>query len=286
MRTANLCATALFVGLLLPFGSAFGQHNLKRTITVDPTLGAADHQTIQAAINDPKIGFDPGVRYTVLIFAGTYTENVTLGGLKENVDLVGIDREAVIIKPSSGNGILITSGTETSRNNRIANLTIITTTGHGIEIVKGGTPAPKDITIEGVTIQANGFANGLPEDGIYASEVQNLRIADVDITTHYGHGIQLAMPEEGKAPKDIAIQLATIKVGGSAKNAIWGPYAQDVRIVGSYFELIDGEPFAPGRNWVVASTFTRIGRESPTIEVSLSSETAPRSPAKSTLADG
>ena len=129
-------------------------------------------------------------------------------------------------------------------------------------------------------------ADGSGKDGIYASEVEKLRIADVDITTHYGHGIHLAVPEEGRAPKDIAIQLATIKVGGPGKNAIQGPYAQDVRIVGSYFELIDGEPLAPGLNWVVASTFTRIGHKSPTIEVTLSSETAPRSPAKSTLADG
>ena len=283
MRTANLCATALFVGLLLPFGSAFGQHNLKRTITVDPTLGAADHQTIQLGINDVRIGNDPTVRFTVLIFAGTYTENVTLGGLKENVDLVGIDRESVIINSTSaGSGIKITSGAETSRNNRIANLTIITTNGHGIEIVKGGTPVPKDITIEGVTIHADGTGN----DGIRASEVEKLRIANVDITTQYGHGIQLVMPEEGQIPRDIVIQLATIKIGGPGKNAIKGPCARDVRIIGSYFELIDGEPLTPGRNWVVASTFTRIGPESPTIEVNLSSQAAPRSPAKSTLADG
>ena len=128
-------------------------------------------------------------------------------------------------------------------------------------------------------------ADGSGKDGIRASEVEELRIANVDITTHYGHGIHLAMPEEGNAPKNIVIQLATIKVGGPGKNAIKGPYARDVRIVGSYFELIDGEPLTPGRNWVVASTFTRIGPESPTIEVNLSSQATPRSPAKSTLAD-
>ena len=180
MRIAKLQATALLVTLVLPISSAFGQHNLKRTITVDPQVGAADWTTIQAGINDVRIGNNPTVRFTVFIFAGTYTENVTLGTLKENVDLVGIDRESVIIAPTSaGSGIKITSGDETSRNNRIANLTIITDDGHGIEIVKGGTPAPKNITIEGVTI----IAAGSGKDGIYASEVQNLRIVNVMITS-------------------------------------------------------------------------------------------------------
>lgn len=186
------------VGLVAIAGAnlASAQHDWQRTVTVDPTQGAADHQTIQAAIDDYKIGDDPDERYTVLIYAGTYTIDsvaklVELGDTKENVDLVGIDREAVIIDVTIGDaqnprsGIKIESGGETSRNNRMANLTIKTTYGHGIEIVKGGTPVPKNITIEGVTIDASGAG----KEGITGADAENVRVSDCEVKTDAGHGL-------------------------------------------------------------------------------------------------
>ncbi len=192
MRTANLCATALFVGLLVPIGSAFGQHDFFRTKTVDlKTVGGdpvADFDNIQDAIDD--VPFDPTEKWTILIYAGLYelTAPLTLDDQDENIDLVGIDRESVIISVSGTdkNGITITSGAETSRNNRIANLTIITTDGHGIEIVKPmGAQTPKDIEIEGVTILAAGTA----KDGIEGTPADTVRIFDCNIESAAGHGV-------------------------------------------------------------------------------------------------
>ncbi len=166
-------------------GAARAQHAYTNTATVDPTVGKADFTTIQAAIN--AFGMVT-VKKTVLIYSGTYPENVTLDDEDENIDLVGIDRDGVIIKPSSGNGILITSGTETSRNNSIRNLTIKTTSGHGISIVKpGGAQTPKDIFIEGVTIEAAGTA----KDGISGAAADTVRIFDCNISAADTHGIAI-----------------------------------------------------------------------------------------------
>ena len=217
--------TALAVAVLALGASAFGQHNLQRTITVDPQLGAADHQTITAALADFRIPANPSNRFTILIYAGTYPENVLLGSTKENIDLVGIDRDAVIIAPATGDGIVITSGTETSRNNSIRNLTIKTVSGHGIKIVKGGTPVPKDIIIEGVTIEANGDG----KNGVYASEMQDLRIANCEITTTNGHGIEFVRTAEScDAPADILLHDVTIRAAGRGKLAIRADGAKGV----------------------------------------------------------
>jgi hypothetical protein len=113
----------------------------------------ANFSTIQAAIDD--IDDNQTVRWTVLIYAGVYAENVTLDDTKENVDLVGIDGGSVIIAPSSGDGVVITSGAETVRNNAIRNLTIQTTSGHGIKI-ESGTAVAAHIQVENVTIEADG----------------------------------------------------------------------------------------------------------------------------------
>ena len=162
---------------------ARGQHDFSFTKTVDPS-GRADFTTIQGAIDSITPGGD---RWTVLIYAGEYDEAVTLGADDENIDLVGIDRGSVIINATGfdTHGIVITSGTETSRNNRIANLTIKTADGIGIKIVKGGTPVPKDIAIEGVTIDAKGPGN----NGIEGSVADTVRIFDCKITSQKGLAI-------------------------------------------------------------------------------------------------
>ena len=74
MRIVNLRATALFVGLLLPLGSAFGQHDFLRTKTVDlktvgdPPVAVADFDNIQDAID--SIEDNPDEKWTILIYAG------------------------------------------------------------------------------------------------------------------------------------------------------------------------------------------------------------------------
>ncbi len=167
-----------------------GQHAFERTKTVDlktvgdPPEPVADFDNIQDAIGACT---EDGDKWTVLIYPGEYelTEPLTLDGADENIDLVGIDREAVIISVTGTDkhGIVITSGTETARNNSIRNLTIKTTNGHGIEIVKGGTPVPENITIEGVTIEANGEG----KHGIEGSAADTVRITDCKIAAD-GHG--------------------------------------------------------------------------------------------------
>jgi hypothetical protein len=176
---AQVLASIVAIGLSV--GAASGQHAFQNTVTVDPS-GNADQTTIQAAIN--SIGAVT-VRTTVLIYSATYAENVTLGTADENIDLVGIDRDGVIIAPSSGNGITITSGTETSRSNGIRNLTIVTTSGHGIEVVKGGTPAPKDLVFRDVTIDASGSSKA----GITGVDAEVVSVLGCDIATDDGDGI-------------------------------------------------------------------------------------------------
>jgi len=158
------------LGVTLLAEPTLAQHNLQRTLTVDPS-GNADFTTIQAAID--SIADNPTQRWTILIYAGVYVQSITLDGTQEDIDLVGVDRDAVVIAPTTGNGITITSGTETSRNNTIRNITINTTDGHGIEIVKGAGPGattPKDIVIEDCVVEASGSGKkGV--DGNAATEV-------------------------------------------------------------------------------------------------------------------
>jgi len=177
---------AAVIGFLALTSKGHAQ-TLQFTKTVDPS-GNANHTTIQEAIN--AIGATDD-RWTVLIYAGVYAENVTLDANDKNIDLVGVDRDAVIIRPTSnGNGITITSGSETSRHNSIRNLTIDTTAstngGHGIEIIKGGTPVPKDISIEGVTIRAG----GADKKGLEGGAADTVRIVDCDFHAAAGVGVE------------------------------------------------------------------------------------------------
>ena len=185
----------VFVSLLTEI-DASAQHDFERTRTVDPKMNAADYETIQEAIDSIT---DTTVKWTVLVYAGTYTidetdELITLDGTQENIDIIGVDPEAVIIDVTIGDatnnysGIKITSGSETSRNNAIRNLTIKTKFGHGIEIVKGGgggDQTPKNIAIDGVTIKASG--TGM--NGIDGADADTVRIFNSDIDSADGNGI-------------------------------------------------------------------------------------------------
>jgi len=139
----------------------------------------------------------------------------------------------------------ITSGTETSRDCRIANLTIQTTNGHGIEIVKGGTPVPKNITIEGVTIEAG----GTDQHGIDGPAAEEVRIFNCDVHSAAGHGIvlgsnytldTLSVAAPGSGASGIhglarnGIQMRNCTADGALRG-LFLREAEDVLIVGSTF---------------------------------------------------
>jgi len=179
-------ALVIAVGLS---GAALGQPDFKFTkiadINADPDANSA---TIRGAIN--AIGDNPLHHWTVLIYAGVYNENVILDDKHENIDLVGVDRESVIIQPTSaGSGVKIISGQETTRKNAVRNLTIVTDDGHGIEIVKGAGMSdltPRDIRIEGVTI----VASGTNKDGVYGLPAEEVHVFDCNVYAESGAGIR------------------------------------------------------------------------------------------------
>jgi hypothetical protein len=223
------------------------QNTLARTITVDPS-GNADETSIQNAVGSNRIGSNPTVRWTVLIYAGTYAENVVLDDTKENVDLVGVDPDAVIIAPTSGDGVVIKgSGV---RNNAVRNLKIVTnddsvSAGRGIVIAHEGAGVnPSDITIENVTITtqeagSTGVLGAAPVSNValrnlrvtcqastspgidLAETAQNVTISGSMVTTTSGNGIRFARSTSGAAdPNNITIQGTTVTAGGSTSNGV------------------------------------------------------------------
>jgi hypothetical protein len=97
----------------------------------------------------------------VLVNAGVYAEAVTLGATKANIDLVGIDRDSVVIRPPADTNAITIEGVGV-RNNSIRNLRLETddddtNEGDGIVIRKSGAGAdPSDIVIDNVTIILSG----------------------------------------------------------------------------------------------------------------------------------
>lgn len=248
MRIVKVQVAAVVVAILALAGSAFGQHDFTNTRTVDSS-GFADETSIQAAID---FFGTTSVKKTVLIYAGEYnlTTPITLNADDENIDLVGIDRESVIISVSGTgqqSGIVITSGTETSRNSRIANLTIITTNGHGIEIVKG-TAVPKDITIEGVTIRAGGDGmNGM--DGAVATDV---RVFDCDIETE-----EVQNAGAGGYGMDIGDRWTIQNVTVNAQADAVPPQASGIRMTGVDGVTIENSQISSTHSrglWIIADS--------------------------------
>jgi hypothetical protein len=231
-------------GFILAFLAAApflrAQHAFENTRTVDlktvgdPPVPVADFADIQQAIN--AIIPTGGEKWTILIYSGTYSlsEPLALDEDGEDIDLVGVDASAVIIDVSGTDkdGLVITSGTESARNNVIRNLTIKTSNGHGVKIVKGGTPVPKGILIEGVTI----VAAGTDKDGILAAEVENLTVRNCTISAGTGNGIELDKPSgEGTvAPTNVTITNCTVVGDGSGKYALDAADADGVVIAGCY----------------------------------------------------
>ena len=239
---------------------SLAQHALQRTLTVDPS-GNADFTTIQAAIDSPRIGSDPSTRFTVLIYPGTYGESLTLDGTKENVDLVGVDRDAVVIAPPSGNGLTITSGTEAARHNTIGNLTIRTTDGHGIEIRKGtgpGDQTPAEIVIEDCTIEADGVGR----HGISGQTSKGVSVYRADISASQSFGITTGSdwlisnsafnsPAESPTPVDNVAIASQVRVrieyclfnSGNVCVSISGS-ASDITITDSTLHGVGSGPFS------------------------------------------
>lgn len=178
MRLSTIVFTAALV-LTVP---CRGQDT--QTRVVDPEAGVGDFTTIGAAISNLE---DATVRYTIYVNAGTYTETVTLGGTKENIDIVGRDPDAVIIEPDDGEEAFIIKGTGV-RNNSIRNLTIKVARddvggvpGTGVLLQQDGAgTAPSDVTIDGVNIVAAGSGGR----GIVVEDtIDNLIISSTSIST-------------------------------------------------------------------------------------------------------
>jgi len=180
--------------LVLTFAACQGTNALpptfQRTIVVDRTSTTdANTNTIEGALD--LIQETPN-KYTILVYGGQYDEQVNLDGTRENIDIVGVDRDAVIINytGSTGAAVLITSGSETSRNNSIRNVTIKSSNAPGILIDQVG-QVPKNIIFENVTIQVS--ASNQP--GINAFEAQDVLIRncliDPGMTMGAGDGIQV-----------------------------------------------------------------------------------------------
>ncbi|GIK16321.1 MAG: hypothetical protein BroJett003_12850 [Planctomycetota bacterium] len=186
----NPRSSVLVVELLLLAAapSLFAQHNFQRTKTVDPS-GNADWTTIADALDN--IGSNPTVKWTVFIYAGTYTEEVVLDDTKENIDLVGVDRDSVILQAPANKDAITIKGVG-ARNNSVRNLTILTNDstvdeGRGIVIKKEGTGDNLgNVTLDGVTIktQAHG-SNGIDvqylEDGL---TIRNCRVETLSTGSH------------------------------------------------------------------------------------------------------
>ncbi len=231
--------------LSLLSSTASGQDPLARTRTVDPS-GNADWEMIQEAIDD--IPDDPSVRWTVLVYAGTYPEAIVLGDEKKNVDIVGVDRDAVVISAPADSDAITIKGVG-ARNNTIRNLTIRTNDasvgeGRGIVIDKEGTgDDPSGVRIVGVTIETQAAnSDGVYVDGDvaggfvfrdvaivaasdasrgihFAGAVSHVEITGTSITTGDGHAIEI-LNSGTTAPEDFRLTNVTLTTGSSSADGV------------------------------------------------------------------
>jgi len=173
--------------MLLAAATASAQPVYQRTRVVDPTGGAGNYTTIQAAINATTP--QPGEHWTIRIYGGTYSAALTLGPGKERIDLEGVDGDAVIIDVTNADALVITGGTATNlRNNAIRNLTIKTTGtgGDGIKIDKQALAMPpRNIAIENVAIEVNGAG----KSGINSVSSEDVQVVDCRIKSLQGPGV-------------------------------------------------------------------------------------------------
>lgn len=188
------------VAVLLPFPSPQGSTETKwqRAILVDPDHGVPGNisdagtikEGIQAVLNRRT---NVNEAWTVLVNPGEYTiseseDAIHLDDRSVNISIVGVNPESCIINVTASGlpGIKITSGQENVRNNAIRNLTIKTSGGHGIEIVKGqGGNTPKGITIENCIIRAGGSGKA----GVEVHSVEDLFILQSEVRSDDAQGV-------------------------------------------------------------------------------------------------
>jgi len=156
-----------------------GSPNFAHAVVVDPngTNANADFTSINQAIPEARDRRPTSGRATVVVNPGIYQENVLLGADDHRIDLVGVDRDACIIAPSTGVGLTIESGIVSPRDHMIQGLTILTgdtpAASHGIEIKQGsGGSVPKGITIKDCKVSAP----GTQACGILAADADDLMI--------------------------------------------------------------------------------------------------------------
>jgi hypothetical protein len=172
-------AISTVIAFMLGSNAALASPNLARTYVVDKgTTGLKDYLTIQEAVDAVP---SAAPRWTVLVYAGTYAESVTLDGPEtRNIDIVGVG--GVVISPPSGSpGIKIVGRTETTRMNSIRNVMIEAQGAHGIEIVKGDGPSddpPAEMVLSEVRIDATGSLR----DGLHAEEAIALDVRSCTLT--------------------------------------------------------------------------------------------------------
>ena len=212
---------------------AQAQHGFSHTFTVDPS-GNADYTTIQGAINAIPAASRPA---TILVYAGTYTEAVTLSD--PEIDIVGIDRKGVVIKPPANtDAVTITGNGE--RLNTIRNLTIWTDDdtageGRGIVIENNGGADPTDITIDGVTFRIDGANSDaiLLDDRAHNIEISNVTVLGAAEDTI--KGVCITGGTSADPSLDIAISNVVMLLDGcSAKGVAFEDEAENVTITGLF----------------------------------------------------
>lgn len=160
----RLCALLL---ILAPFSSAAAQPNFALTVVVDPNGNPdANETTIQGAIAILPSSSD---RKTILVYAGVYEENIVLNADVKDVDIVGVDPEAVVIAGAATGGNVVTIIGDGVRNITLRNLTIIDRdeegqAGNVAVLIREdtGAVAPSAIRLENVRIIGKGEAGKGP----------------------------------------------------------------------------------------------------------------------------
>ena len=202
---------------------ALAQHNYARTFVVDPS-GNGDFTTIQSAIDSINPIVPPG-RQAIVINAGLYAEAVLLN--KPLLDLVGVDRDSVVVQPPPDTDAITIRG-DGVRGNTIANLTILTDDdtideGRGIVIEHNtGSSEPSDIEVRDVFIRCAGRDSPAIEA---ADECGSIRIVRVVI-------------------RNLDFSAETIQ----------GTLAHDVRVLDCDFSAHDGR-MKVGDDWLIQGCF-------------------------------
>ncbi|MCH8275098.1 MAG: right-handed parallel beta-helix repeat-containing protein [Armatimonadetes bacterium] len=192
-------------------GAAHAQTDLFRTKVVDKTGNPTitDFATIQEAVDDVPI--TPGERWTILIYPGTYDEELALP-LGKEIDLVGVDREAVIIAPLNTiqSAAILCSG-----KNSIRNLTLRPSNNNGIRLVS-------DCEVKNVTVDVS---SGTARDGIILGAA-GAAVHRVSIERCIVKARQRAIWDREDLSTDIVVRDCHLETDGSGSGTVAMAHAQ------------------------------------------------------------